>query len=304
MAVTVYTTQDPVNAAALRTCVLGTGTMGAGMARNIAAAGLDVRAWNRTAERARPLAEAGVQVCDELADAVRDADVIITMLWDAATVEEVLHEAQGGWSTDAVLLQTSTVGVEGAARLGDVALELGLRYVDAPVQGTRQPAEQGTLVVLASGPDDTRPVLDPVLGAIGARTLWLGEAGAGSRLKLATNSFVVTMTAALAESMAVAAALGTDPATFLDAIAGGSLESPYVVKKGRAILEQDWTPSFAVDGGLKDAGLIVAAAAAAGLEVPVVEAARVRLAALSAQGHGAEDVAALGRQVHALRGPQ
>ncbi len=297
---TVYTTSDEVNTTTLRTCVLGTGTMGAGMARNIAAAGIDVRAWNRTPARARPLAEAGVRVCDDLVDAVRDADVIVTMLWDATTVEEVLREAAGGWSSGAVLLQTSTVGVEGAARLAEVAAELGLRYVDAPVQGTRQPAEQGTLVVYASGPDDTRAVLEPVLDAVGSRTLWLGEAGAGSRLKLATNAFVVTMTAALAESLSVAAALGTGPATFLDALAGGPLESPYVVKKGRAILEQDWAPSFAVDGGLKDARLIVAAAAAAGLDVPVVAAVEARLAALSEQGYGAEDLAALGRQVHDL----
>ncbi len=217
---TVYTTSDEVNAnpSTPRVCVLGTGTMGAGMARNLAAAGLDTTAWNRTASRAAPLAEAGVSVCAELTDAVRDADVVITMLWDADTVEEVLREAGGGWASDAVLLQTSTVGIEGADRLAEVAAELGLRYVDAPVQGTKQPAEQGTLVVLASGPEDTREVLAPVLDAVGSRTLWLGGAGTGSRLKLATNAFVVTVTASLAESMSVAQALGIAPGTFLEAI--------------------------------------------------------------------------------------
>lgn len=294
---TVYITSDEVNAPAPRVCVLGTGTMGAGMARNLAAAGLDTRAWNRTPARAAPLADAGVTVVDDLAEAVRDADVIVTMLWDVDTVEQVLREAAGGWSADAVLLQTSTVGTEGADRLADVADELGLRYVDAPVQGTRQPAEQGTLVVLASGPDDTRPMLAPVLAAIGSRTLWLGEAGTGSRLKLATNAFVVTVTASLAESMAVASALGVEPATFLDAIAGGPLESPFVAKKGRAMAAQDYTPAFAVDGGLKDTRLIVAAAAAAGLDVPLTDAASTRLAALSAQGYGGEDIAALGRRL-------
>jgi 3-hydroxyisobutyrate dehydrogenase len=291
--VTVYTTEAPVKGP--RVALLGTGAMGAGMARNIAAAGLRTRVWNRTAGRAAPLADAGVTVCATVADAVRDADVVVTMLWDAAAVEEVLREAGRVWSADAVLLQTSTVGIDGAARLADVAAELGLRYVDAPVQGTKQPAEQGTLVVLASGAEDTRPVLAPVLDAIGSRTIWLGDAGAGSRLKLATNAFVVNVTAALAESMGVAAALGLEPATFLDAIAGGPLESPFVAKKGRAIAGGDFTPAFAVDGGLKDARLIETAAAAAGVAVPLTRTTGDLLADLSARGYGGEDIAALGR---------
>ena len=196
-----------------------------------------------------------------------------------------------------MLLQTTTVGVAGAAvTSASVAAELGLRYVDAPVQGTKQPAEQGTLVVLGSGPEDVRAVLAPVLDAIGSRTIWLGEAGAGSRLKLATNAFVLNVTAALAESMAVAAALGLEPATFLDAIAGGPLESPFVAKKGQAMRSGDYTPAFAVDGGLKDSRLIATATAEAGIDVPLTEATGDLLAALSAQGHGDEDIAALGRR--------
>ena len=290
---TVYTSPAPVNQPHI--CVLGTGAMGAGMARNLAASGLETRAWNRTAARAAPLAEAGVTVCADLADAVRDADVVVTMLWDAATVEAVLLEARGGWAPEAVLLQTTTVGVEGAGRLAEVATELGLRYVDAPVQGTKQPAEQGTLVVLASGPEDTRTALAPVLDAVGSRTIWLGEAGAGSRLKLAMNAFVLNTTAALAESMRVAAALGLEPATFLDAIAGGPLESPYVAKKGQAIVAGDFTSAFAVNGGLKDARFIATAAAEAGIEVPLTSATGDLLAALVSEGYGAEDIAALGR---------
>ncbi|MGA9746624.1 MAG: NAD(P)-dependent oxidoreductase, partial [Nocardioides sp.] len=216
-------------------------------------------------------------------------------LWDATTVEEVLAEADGAWKPGAVLLQTSTVGVEGADRLAEVASELGLRYVDAPVQGTRQPAEQGTLVVLASGPEDTRDLLAPVLDAIGSRTIWLGGAGAGSRLKLATNTFFLTLTAALAESMAVAVALGASPAAFRDAIAGGPLESPFVAKKGAAMVAGDFSPAFAVEGGLKDTGLIAAAAGSAGLDVPLTEATAALLAGLEADGHGGDDIAALGR---------
>src|SRR3954451_3662325 len=119
--------------------LLGTGTMGAGMARNVAAAGLPLRVWNRTPDKARPLADAGAQVCEDVADAVRDADVVVTVLWDAASVEQVLREASGALRPGAVLAQMSTVGIEGAARLDAVAAELGLRHVDAPVLGTKQP---------------------------------------------------------------------------------------------------------------------------------------------------------------------
>ncbi|WP_275414808.1 NAD(P)-dependent oxidoreductase [Plantactinospora mayteni] len=278
--------------------MLGTGVMGAGMARNIAAAGLPLTVWNRTPERAAPLAEAGARVVATVADAVRGADVVLTMLWDADTVETVLRDADGAFAPGAVLLQTSTVGVAGAARLAEVAADLGLRYVDAPVLGTKYPAEQGTLVVLASGPEEARAVLAPVFAAIGSRTVWLGEAGAASRLKLAANAFVLNVTAAVAESMAVAGALGLAPAEFLQAIQGGPMESPFVAAKGALMAAGDYPASFAVDGGVKDAGFVVAEAGAA---APLTAVTLDLLRAASAAGHGDDDIAAL---AHAVPRPE
>src|SRR4051794_40482617 len=134
--------------------LLGTGTMGAGMARNIAAAGIPLTVWNRTRAKAEPLSEHGITVADTAADAVREADIVLTMLYDADSVVSALEEARDGLRSGAVLLQQSTVGVAGAQRLGETAEELGLVYVDAPVLGTKKPAEDGALVVLASGPGD------------------------------------------------------------------------------------------------------------------------------------------------------
>ncbi|MGW3607306.1 MULTISPECIES: NAD(P)-dependent oxidoreductase [unclassified Micromonospora] len=293
----VYTSSGQVNGP--RVSVLGTGVMGARMARNLAAAGLPLNVWNRTPERAAPLAKAGARVAPTVADAVRDADVVLTMLWDADTVEEVLRDADGAFAQGAVLLQTSTVGVDGAARLADVAAELGLRYVDAPVLGTKHPAEQGTLVVLASGPADTRAVLTPVLDAIGSRTVWLGEAGTASRLKLAANAFVLNVTAAIAESMAVAGALGLAPTAFLDAIHGGPMESPFVAAKGTLMAAGDYPLSFAVDSGIKDARFILAAA---GDAAPLTAVTLELLATASAAGHGGDDIAALAHAVSQPRG--
>ncbi len=281
----------PISTVAL----LGTGAMGAGMARNIAAAGIGLRVWNRTRDKAEPLADAGATVCDTPAEAVEAADVVITMLWDAGTVEETLREAAPGLREGAVLLQTTTVGVRGAARLAEVADELGLVHVDAPVLGTKQPAEQGALVVLASGPDEVRDKVAPVLEAIGSRTVWVGPAGTGSRLKLAANAYVLSLTGAVAQSLAVARALGLEGQQFLDAIGGGPMDSPYVGLKGGAMLRGDYTSAFGIDGGVKDADLILEAARAEGTDPVVLRAVRDQMARVVQAGHADEDIAAVFR---------
>jgi len=271
--------------------LLGTGTMGEGMARNIAAAGLPLRVWNRTASRAEPLADVAT-VAASVAEAVRGADVVVTMLYDADSVAATMEEARGELGADTVWLQQSTVGVEGSDRLVALARELGVAYVDAPVLGTRGPAESGALVVLAAGPEDVRDQVQPILDAIGSRTLWLGAAGEASRLKLAANAWVITVVEGIAEALALTRSLGLDPALFLEAVAGGAMDAPYVGVKGRAMLAGDFEPSFAMSGAAKDADLIVAAARGAGVELAVVEAARDHLARALAAGHGDQDLSA------------
>ena len=272
--------------------LLGTGMMGAGMARNIAAAGIPLRVWNRTRAKAEPLAGAGVTVADTAAEAVRGADVVITMLFDTASVEAALTEARDGLTSGAVLLQQSTVGVEGTDRLAALAAELGLVFVDAPVLGTKKPAEDGALVVLASGPEDAQARLAPVLDAIGSRTLWVGAAGQGTRLKLVANSWVLTVVEGIAEALTLAKALGVEPQQFLDVVKGGAMDAPYVQLKGSAMLAGDFAPSFGLDGAAKDAGLIVDAARAAGADVAVIEAVQQHFARALEAGHGDKDMAA------------
>jgi 3-hydroxyisobutyrate dehydrogenase len=271
--------------------VLGTGTMGSGMARNLASSGFVLRVWNRTAEKAAPLADVGV-VSGSPAEAVQGADVLVTMLWDAANVADVIAEAAPGLAPGTLWIQSSTVGVDGAAELADVASKHGLTYVDAPVLGTAGPARDGTLIVLASGPDDVRDRCAPVFDAIGSRTLWLGPAGQGSRLKLVCNAWVVTVMEGIAECLGMAQALGLDPSLFLEAVRGGAMDAPYVGMKGRAILSGDYTPMFTVSAVAKDAGLIVAAAQAAGADVGVIATAREHLDRAVRAGHGDLDMSA------------
>jgi 3-hydroxyisobutyrate dehydrogenase len=272
--------------------LLGTGTMGAGMARNIAAARIPLKVWNRTRSRAEPLAEAGIEVADSPADAVRDADLVVTMLFDVESVEAALDEAREGLKQGAILVQQSTVGVAGADALAARAAELGLLYVDAPVLGTKKPAEDGALVILASGPEETKDVVAPLFEAIGSRTVWVGEAGQGTRLKLVANSWVLTVVEGIAESLTLAKALGVEPRRFLDVVKGGAMDAPYVQLKGSAMLDGNFAPSFGLDGAAKDAALIVEAARAAGADLAVIEAVQQHFARALDAGHGDQDLAA------------
>lgn len=234
--------------------VLGTGTMGAGMVRSLRRAEIPVRVWNRSIGKAQALTDSGAEVFDSPAEAARGADVVLTMLMDADSAIEVMHRASP--AAGITWMQCSTVGVEGVDAIIATARELDLVLVDCPVQGTRVPAETGKLVLLASGPDESRWRLAPVFDAVGAKTLWLGEAGAGSRLKLATNAWVLMLTSGVAQSIALARGLGVDPKDFFAAIDGGSLDSPYARVKGANMMDDDYPVNFALPGAVKDAGLI------------------------------------------------
>jgi 3-hydroxyisobutyrate dehydrogenase len=267
--------------------LLGTGIMGRGMARIIVGAGIPLTVWNRTRERAEGL---GAEVAASPAEAVKGAQVVITILPDAAVVEKVVREAAlEPWT---IWVQMSTVGVEGCSRLAALAEELGLVYVDAPVLGTKGPADAGQLTVLASGPDDVQDALAPVLEAVGARTLWLGAAGTGARLKLVANAWVLTVVEGVAESLALARALGLDPQSFLDVIKGSATDAPYVQVKGAAMLDGDLEAQFPLWGAAKDARLIQEAAEGAGVDLAVITAARRHFERAVADGHGDLDMAA------------
>jgi 3-hydroxyisobutyrate dehydrogenase len=273
----------------MRVAVLGTGIMGAPMARNLAAAGHEVTAWNRSAEKAEGIE--GVTAAGSVAEAVRGVEAVITMLADADAVEAVVSEALPALD-GAVLIQTSTIGPEATARLAERAEAAGVPFVDAPVLGTKAPAEQGKLIVLASGPDDVRERVDPLFDAIGAKTLWLGEAGAGSRLKLVINTWLLALTEGLAEAIALAEALDVDPQTFLDAIDGGPVGAPYANIKGKLMMERDFPPSFPLELALKDARLALAAAEEQGLRLGALAAIAEQMERAVEAGHGKDDMAA------------
>lgn len=284
----------------MQVAVLGTGTMGSGFAHRLVQQGFAVHAWNRTRAKAEPLAAEGVVVAGTAREAVEDADVVITMLFDADAVTEVIEEAAPGVGEGSVWLQMSTVGLDGIGRLEQLASTRGLAMLDAPVLGTRKPAAEGTIVVLAAGDPALRDRVRPVLDALASRTVWVGEKiGAASALKLVCNAWIGTLTAGIAQSIALAQAFGLDGAQFLDAISGGQMDTPYAHIKGAEMLDDDFPTSFALDGLLKDLNLTIAAASADDLVPAVTLGVRDVYARASEAGLGREDVAAVFRVLRA-----
>jgi 3-hydroxyisobutyrate dehydrogenase len=260
------------------------------MARNLARSGLEVRVWNRTRARAEPLAADGIAVCDSPAAAADGADVLVTMLTDGPAVSE---SVAGLLRPGLLWLQTSTVGVEWCERLAAEAERGGAVLVDAPVLGSVAPAEAGELTVLASGPDEAIGRLAPVLDAIGSSTLRLGAAGAGTRMKLVFNFWILAVTAAASEAIALAEELGAGGGRFLELIAGTFADAGYAQRKGPSMLARDYPPSFRLGLGRKDAALALEAGRAEELRLRLGEALVAAMDAAIARGYGDSDIAAV-----------
>ena len=274
----------------MNVAVLGTGIMGSGMARSLLRAGHAVTVWNRTTAKAEPLESDGATVAGTAAEAVAGAEVVLVMLFDTAAVLEVLA-AVG--SCDAVVLQASTIGQEGMLEVAALAAGRGLKLVDAPVLGTKGPAEQGKLIALLSGDPALIEAARPAIDGYSARSVDAGpDLGAASALKLVCNAWISTINAAVGQSHALARGLGVDGGLFVEAMAGGAADNQYLHMKSELIAKGEFPPSFTLDGAAKDVGLILAAARGAGVGDDVL--AGLTSAYQRAAGeHGDEDMAAV-----------
>jgi 3-hydroxyisobutyrate dehydrogenase len=279
----------------MRAAVLGTGIMGAAMARSLAREGHEVAVWNRTRARADEAAGDSITAYESVREAVSGADLVITALFDADNVLAVADDVVAALGQDAVWLQVSTVGPDGMALIAAAASAVDDRLLDAPVLGTRKPAEDGTLVVLLSGPAAARDRVGWALDAIGSRTQVVGnEVGAASALKLVCNSWVATLCAGVGQATALATALGLDPAQFLEAIGGGPVDTPYAHGKGALMAAGTYAPpSFTVDGVVKDVGLMVSAAQGTGFRDDLLRTLLDLYSDVAAAGHGDDDMAAV-----------
>ena len=249
--------QEPV-------AVLGIGAMGHGMATSALRAGIPTIVWNREPGATRDLPELGAEVAETAADAARRAGIVITMVTDADAVISIARD-QGmlaGLAPGAIWVQMSTIGVEGIERVAALvdAERPDMTLLDAPVSGSKVPAEQGQLTIFASGPDEARSRVGPLFDALGQRTIWVGPVGAGSRLKLVNNTWLAFETEAVATSVALARRLGLDIEKVVDALGGSPLVSPWQTAKLQRIAKGEYSPQFALSLALKDVHLALQAA--------------------------------------------
>jgi 3-hydroxyisobutyrate dehydrogenase len=270
--------------------VIGAGIMGSAMVRNLVAAGLNTRVWDRSPAATGPLADAGAEVAASARDAVRDAGVVITMLPTADAVDSVIFDggAAGAFARGCVWAQMGTIGVEATLRIRDRLADQrpGVMFVDAPVSGSKGPAEQGQLLILASGPAAAADAVRPVFDVLGRKTVWLGEAGQGSQMKLVVNAYMSILIEGVAETMELADRLGIGHQQLAEVIEGGPLDAPIAGAKLHKMDRQDYAAEFPLEWALKDVDLAISAA---GGEAPPL------LTALSGQWHAAVD-AGHGRQ--------
>jgi 3-hydroxyisobutyrate dehydrogenase len=282
---------DTIDNTAIRVAVLGMGTMGAAMARSLIRSRFNVTVWNRSPEKTKPLVDAGARMASNPADAVRDADIVLTMLFDEDAVLRVAADFLPAARVGTVWMQSSTIGADGIRAVGAAASAHQIPIIDAPVLGTKDPAEHGMLTVLASGERAAIAALQPVFDSVGSKTIVVGDRlGAASDLKLVCNTWVASLTAGTAQSVALARDYGLDPMQFIDAVSGSASDSPYLHLKGATILDGARAPQFALDGLLKDLRLAQATAGPSNT-TPYLDALEHLYAAASNDGHGGEDVA-------------
>jgi 3-hydroxyisobutyrate dehydrogenase len=240
----------------VRVGLLGVGLMGSAMAHRLLDRGIAVIAWDRDAEHLRDLESRGGQGAQEPSEVISGAGVVITMLPTAQVILDLVAPLLDDWPKDTIWLQMSSVGASEADQLTQAAEAHAVTLVDAPVSGSTHPAEEGELTILASGPDSARTAVEPIFDALASRVLWVGEAGMGSRLKLATNHWMISMVAALAESMHLCRAMGLDQQQFVALLDGGPLGSAYALQKLDEMRRHEYPAGFPVRLALKDLQLV------------------------------------------------
>jgi 3-hydroxyisobutyrate dehydrogenase len=247
-------TQEPV-------AVLGIGAMGHAMAASALRAGIPTVVWNRNPAAARDLEPMGAEVAETAADAAARAGIVVTMVTDADAVMSIARDEGmlAAMRPDAIWAQMSTIGVAGTDRVADLVRSErpDVILLDAPVAGSREPAEHGQLTIFASGPDEARPRVTALFDALGQRTIWVGPVGGGSRLKLVNNTWVAFASEAIGNSLAVAHRLGLSTDTVVDALSGGALVSAWQEAKLRRIAVGDFSPQFSLSLALKDVHLTI-----------------------------------------------
>ena len=262
--------------------VLGVGTMGSAFARRLLGAGMRVSVWDVFPAAAARLADAGARVEATPEEAVRDAGVVLTMVPTIASIEETMPRVLTALPRGATWLQMSTIGVEGTERAMTLAAERrpDVVFVDAAVSGSKSPAEQGKLLILASGPAATLDALAPVFSVLGQKTMRWERAGSGSRMKLVLNTWLAVLAKALEVDLSdVSACLGST-----------ALNAPWALSKMEKIERNAFEPEFSLALATKDLHLALDAANRANRRLPMAQSIAIQWDSALQAGFGDRDV--------------
>jgi len=277
-----------------KTAMLGMGAMGSRMAQSLLAAGHEAAVWNRTGARAAALAESGGRVADTPAAAVAGCEIAISMVRDDEASRRVwLDPTDGGLAAmpaGAIAIESATVTPAWARELAAVCAARGVRFLDAPVAGSRPQAAAGKLIFLAGGDAGTLTAAEPVLSAMGGAAHHAGPAGAGAALKLAVNALFGVQVAAMAELLGMLERCGLDPERAVDILGATPLCSPAAKMAAGAMLAGQFAPLFPIELVEKDFGYAVATAAARGADVPLATATREVYQKAMHAGHDGDNI--------------
>ena len=273
--------------------VIGLGAMGHAFASNLLKKGFTVHGWNRTPERGEDLIASGLTLHATPQQAAAAAEVILSVLTDGEATLNTIREIAPVCQPDAVFCQMGTIGVEETQEAVDLLASLrpSMVYLDAPVSGTKKPAENAQILVLASGERQRGAKVESVFAAIARGTQWFGDAGNSQKMKLVLNAWLITMMEGVAESTLLAAKLGFTPDALWSALDGGPLAAPYVKAKLEMIAANDFAPQMQLSHALKDARL--ALDAAEDTQLPILAAIADCWDEAAAEGFAGRDLASV-----------
>ncbi len=282
---------------------IGLGMMGDPMCRNLMAAGHDVTVYNRSREKMAPLVAAGAKGAASVTRLVEESEVVITMLSDPAAVREVAA-GQGGilfaLSPGKTYIDMSTVSPESSREIAAMTRRMGADYLEAPVLGSRKPAAEKALVILAGGDAAVAKRMEPLLLAMGSKVVHLGDVGAAAHMKLIINQMLGTILCVFAEAALTGMAAGLSAERMLEVIQGSVVACPAVQAKGRDMLgSRAFAVQFPLKHAHKDLRLAVLAGDAAGVPTPVTAAAHQLFSIARERGFGEHDVSAVLRALTA-----
>jgi len=285
--------------------VIGLGIMGLPMAKNLVKAGFAVTGFNRSQDKIDALVEAGGNGAGSIAESVKDADVIITMVPDSPDVEGVVSGPEGVFAnakSGALWIDASSIRPDVAARLSADAREAGLRPLDGPVSGGEQGAIDGVLSIMVGGEAADFEDAQPVLNAVGKTIVHVGPSGSGQTVKAANQLIVAVNIQALAEAVTFLEAYGVDTDAALKVLGGGLAGSKVLDQKGQKMLDRNFDPGFRLALHNKDLGIVTSAAREAGVVVPLGSAVAQLVSALVARGDGGLDHSGLFKLTTELSG--